>query len=245
MSSLYIFGQISTQQELEKRRLSSDPAQGFLDALATNYTGGDVTDIAYYQTTQEEEDRISIDSDYTLVWTDGQITGLDFSIEFAKQWLRFSCSDIGIKANAPSDLEIENISIWTAETYSQNDYVYHNGAIWQCVVANSTTSEPAVDNSDWSRICAAAELTVELLKPDKSGVVAGYNKSNNIPVTTNTLDSFLRINFQSGVGKAILFFGSVQDCGTWKFPSSDIRELIDGTDIRIDQQVELEVILPY
>jgi len=242
---MYIIAKASSKSEVERRNMAGLPSQAFLEALAINYADGNVNDIKYYVATSEEEVRIIRGDEYSLIWVADELTGIDFVIEETKKWLRFESSAVGMKANAPADLQNDNITIWTAATYLQGDVVFNGNSIWQCTVT-STTSEPSNNNSDWSRICSGAKIKVQVLNADKESIAVGQNGPAVIRCKkSDQSEAYIRVIFVEGEAEFVLVFSSLQDTGTWSFPYSDVREIVNNFDIRIDQQANIEVLLPF
>ncbi len=245
---LNIVARISDQQVVETT--SREITQGLLEAYATNYADGDVNNIIYYTATSQEEDRVNNGDEYSLVWSGDTITGLDFSVEDSKYWLSVEKSAPGIKADAPADISISNISIFNdGDTYNQDDLVFHNNAIFKCVVS-STTETPST-GTDWDRVCSALTIKFSILRPDKSGVVTAFNDTAIIDVAGNVGSNPMRCQFTSGECTKVIIMKNNSDCGDWIFPLRDkrdnVRNLDNGTvySVRINNQENIKVILPF
>jgi len=229
---------------------SSEITDGLLQAFANNYANGDLNGISYYTATSAEEVRIQNGDEYELVWTNDDITGLDFSVEDNKRWLSVSKSIAGLRANAPADLILQDVSNWSEGTYVQGDKVFRNNKIWE-VIETSTTDTPTQGSSDWSQICDAVMLTLQVLTPDQSGVDTNITNNVLIPVQTN-IDRFpIRADFVNGECEIILAFKNTSDCGDWYFPSEEDRVEVTNLsnfttfEIRVVDNERLRVILPF
>jgi len=243
-------GLISTEEVVEviyDRELTP----GLKSALASNHAEGDINALYFYTLTQEDEDRVRARDEYTVVWVEGAITGLDFSIEDNKPYLRLEVSRDIVKADAPSDLALTGIGVWSAGTYNQGDYSYNNNNIWQCT-ATSSTDEPNTASADWKKVCSAIRLDLTALRPDGTTVLTGFSKPVFFLVSDNTGREIpILCPFSSGLCSIVLAFQNISECGTWSFPySTDEVAAIDVTDnsetaIKVEQQILVKVILPF
>lgn len=96
---LYVAARKDTQVELEKGTNSLDftnsaQRNAFIAALCNNYGIVDSNLSLYYvEESNADAVRIRNGDSYTLIWTDGEITSFDFSIEDARRILRFNVKD--------------------------------------------------------------------------------------------------------------------------------------------------------
>ena len=101
----YVAARIDTQVELEKGGNSLDftnPKQNnaFRSALGTNYgIADDNLSLFYVAESDASVARIRSGDEYALVWTNGEVTGFDFSDEDAKNILRFDVKDENNETN--------------------------------------------------------------------------------------------------------------------------------------------------
>jgi hypothetical protein len=247
---LHIVSLISTKNIVEIV-YDREMTDGFKSALATNHAGGDVSLLSFYRTTEAEEIRVRKNDEYVLTWVGDEVVSLDFSAEDSRPWLRVETSRGTVKADAPADLALSSIGVWSAGTYNQGDYTYRNNAIFRCT-KTSTTQTPTVSATDWSKTCSAVLMTLTALNFDKTTVISNFNKLVTIPVTDNAYRSIpLLCQFASGVCTVVIAYKSISECGSWLFPSSsdDIfaEDLTDLTKTKInvlDQEI-VNVILPF
>lgn len=73
--------------------------------------GGVAGDYSYYAVTDADSDKIVDGQTYTLIWTAGEITGVDFSTETAKPWVKLS-SDKAFIANDGIESTIITLEVW-------------------------------------------------------------------------------------------------------------------------------------
>jgi hypothetical protein len=171
-------------------------------------------------------------------------------VEDGKPFVGVAISRSTIKADAPADLALSGIDVWSAGTYHQGDYAYRLNAIYSCT-ASSTTQTPTAGATDWKRVCSAALLTLTAYLPD--GVtVSSFSSMVTVPVTDNQGRSIpLLCSFVSGVCEVVLAYKSISECGSWYFPSSSneieavniVTEVV--TKINVLAQQRVNIILPF
>ena len=239
MQTLYV--RIADQKLVEIS--SHAPTPDFLDAIATNY-GGVAADYAYYTMTAAEEVRVANGDEYTLIWVDKTIKGMDFSIEEKKDWLNVIISTTSNKVTFNS-INIAKVQVYDPkQSYIQNDIVFSKDAIWKCQIA-STDKEPATESTDWSQEAQAILATLSILIPDKSTIDKTANFTDNLPVRLPNGSASMEVTFTDGVCKKIILFNSFTNCGTWYIPADNIRVTLNGTNYRIDKQATFSGLLPF
>jgi hypothetical protein len=73
--------------------------------------GGVATDYSFYQLSANELDKITDGQSRTFIWSNGEITGIDFSNETSKPWVKLSATKTYI-ANDGVDSTVITLEVW-------------------------------------------------------------------------------------------------------------------------------------
>lgn len=238
------FSIIANNKTLQKVELTSQtPTPGFMSAIAINY-GGVPEDYSYYTFTFEEFDRVDDGDEYNLVWDGGALTGVDFSPEDSKGWLRseVSISESKVTFNA---VDVQKVRIFDKDvSFVQNDLVFKDGIIWKCQEAISS-KDPA-EGAEWSKEAPGVLLTLTILLSDKVTVDTSANFNDVIPVSMSN-DKFanMKVEFINGVCKKVIVLNSIDNCGNWSFPQDQKHITLNETSYRVDAVALFSGLLPY
>ena len=235
-----IIANIREQKQVEIT--SQTPTPEFMSAIANNY-GGVAEDYTYYTLTEEEFARLENGDEYLLVWDVEKLTGIDFSPEDNKGWIR---AELSLSANkvALNSVDVQKVRVFEKGTsYSQNDYVFNTDAIWKC--QETTASKDPGVNTAWSKEAPAVLLTLTILRADKSTVDTAATFSAILPVSMpNDQTADMEVEFSSGICKKVIVLNDINNCGNWSFPSARDHIDLNGKSYRVDAIATFSGLLP-
>jgi len=122
----WIAGRISDKVTVEYGFRDEFSLNPFRSAIANNY-GGAYTDYYIYSVDESDADalRVKDGDEFSAAWTDDAITGLDFSEQDARKWIRFYASKSNIIVGG-SDEVIVSSKVYESDkseidtTFSEN-----------------------------------------------------------------------------------------------------------------------------
>jgi hypothetical protein len=236
-----IIANIHTQTQVEIT--SQTPTPAFMEAIAANY-GGTAADYTYYTLTEEETTRLENGDEYLLVWDGEKLTGLDFKPEDNKGWLR---AEVTLSSNkvALNSIDVQKVKVFDKGTvYVQNDLVYNENTVWKCQEVTAS-KDPGI-NEAWSKEASAVLLTLTILLADKVTVDEAASFSAKIPVSMpNDQMADMEVDFSQGVCQKVIVLNSIENCGSWSFPSAQDHITLNNKSYRIDKVAVFSGLLPY
>jgi len=226
-------------------RTSTVPTPGFMEAIAINY-GGVASDYAYYTLTTNEETRIDNGDAYALNWNDGVITGVNFSLENSKGWLKLELSSKKAKVTL-NIFDNSSVTVYNAaSTYVQGDLVFSGKAVYKCQVTSISADDPDLGApSNWKKQASALLLTATILQADKITVDTTANFTDSLTIKTPTNYADMELTFVNGVSSSVIVLNNTANCGTWVLPTDDTRVTLNSTEYRVVKQENFKGILPY
>lgn len=85
-----------------------------LNTLVPKNQGGVLSDYSFYQLSEEDKARESDGEEHVITWTDNEITGVDFSPEENKLWVKFTADKTEIDDDGVDSVQI-TLEIWEAD----------------------------------------------------------------------------------------------------------------------------------
>jgi hypothetical protein len=118
----WIIGKKSDESVLQFSIKTPDFTLNELQQIIPNNYGGTSSDYSYLQITELEANRYSNGDVYNIIWTDNEITGIDFTPEDSKHWAKLFTSQPAIKDDGIDYAEIK-LEVWKPDLSEIATYI--------------------------------------------------------------------------------------------------------------------------